>query len=138
MKIIFERLGSPYLSRRVVKVVYGNVIPEKTKTFTVKELILIGAAIQSIRDTSSELKIHYDEDLVVETRKYIVKFGHTDLVCLEPEEQLPPIFNVVKKVIGYTAAIGLVAAVYDNVKAVEKKESRSEVKGDESEVSSAA
>ncbi len=128
MKIVLERLGSPYLSRRIVKIIYENVIPTKVEEYSLKDLLRIGAGVQSIRDTTREMRIYTENDmLVIETPSYKVSFGHTDLVCLEPEEELRGYweFNVLRKIAGFTAALGFIAAVYDDVRDVVKKECKS-------------
>ncbi len=134
MKVILEKLGSPYLSRRIVRAVNGSNVYE----FSVKELIKIGAGIQSLRDTTSKIEISLDgEGCVIETPKYQIVFfgkGDLDLVCLEEEEELPPVFHLLKKIIGYTAAIGFIAAVYDGVKEVEKRKPEAKEVSSEEEV----
>jgi hypothetical protein len=137
MRLELERLGSPYLSRRIARVVYDNVIPARYEEFSVRDLIRIGSAVMSLRDTTSSIKIYPENDkLVIETPRYKVKVSSGDLVCLEPEEELKNywVFNLLRKILGYTAALGFVAAVYDklDVNDVVKKDSESKVRSEES------
>jgi hypothetical protein len=122
MKVIFERLGSPYLSRRIVRVVYGK----SEDTYDVGTLIRAGAAIQSARDSSGYISVYEDEEfLVVETPKYRLYFrpSRGRLISLQEEElwdTVSPVFSFLREKIGYTATLGLIAIHYDGLHRTEK------------------
>jgi len=128
MKVVLEKLGSPYPARRLVKVVYEYTIGKDEYVYSVAELLKVGAAVQSLRDTTSHLEVYLENgDCVIETPKYRIVFGKHDLMCLEPDLQ-DPFFNILRKILGFTAALGFVAVVYDKVKEVERKSEKEKVK----------
>ncbi len=133
MKVVLERFGSPYNTRKVVKVVYEYCIGRDEYAYTMDELLRVGSAIESLKDTTSYMVVkEVEEGVVVETRRYRVNFpAFSKLMSLE--EELPFTFKLLSRKIGYRATLGLLALHFDKVK-VEKIAENNEVSSEESEV----
>jgi len=119
MKVVLERHGSPYLSRRLVKIIYEST--GKEYIYTMKELLITGSGIQSIRDTTSYRSISMEGDkYIIETQRYRAIFP-SDSEFLSLQEEIPKELKPILPLIGRIAVLGLIARHYDKA-TVEKVE----------------
>jgi hypothetical protein len=128
--IELDKWNSPYPSRRTVRVKYHNTIPCEVSVYNHKELIITGAMITSILDSTNK-KIHFaqrwkengnwDWVLVIENSKYRVVYECYDPLTLDFDElRANKWYKALRPILGKFATIGLIAWEWDGLIGVEK------------------